>query len=274
MLARPYAELWNVQDVDRAVNSFLDVPRANEMLDWLESVSGQRLASSSLVLEIGCGMGVFSAVARKCGAICYATDPVVQAAYGANKLAEANSLPSLTAVARGEQLPFPSNSFDAIVSFMVLEHSSSPQDLLLESLRLIRPGGTIMHVLPNHNFPYEFHFDVPWLASLLPKSWAKAILPSLTRKDRDYVARLVDELHWEITPKLLTDYLSDTDCQIVTFGQEFWRRRLREGMLINQHTEGFAKALKVIQKLRLVGLVERVTVGLGLYYPIALVLRK
>lgn len=267
---RAYARLWDVPDIDRAVASFLDVPRANEALGWLEIMLASELTPDICVLEIGSGMGTFTAVAQKGGGRCFAIDPVSEAIYGTNGLAKCNTLPQLASVAREEWLPFPSESFDAVVSIMALGHSQSPRQVLLESLRVACPGATIMHVLPNHNFPFEFHFDVPWLASLLPKTWAKAILPTLTQRDRKYVSKLVDELHWEITPGLLGKYLSDTDCQILSCGHEFWGKRLRTGILVNHHTKRFAGVLKVIQRLRLAGIVNRITIALGFFIPLFL----
>lgn len=272
--ARAYARLWDVPNIDQAVASFLDVPRAIEALGWLETMLESGLSSGMAVLEIGSGMGTFSAVVQQEGARCFAIDPVAEAARGTNHLAECNGLPQLASTATGEQLPFPSCSFDAVVSIMTLEHSRFPRQVLLESLRVARPGAIIMHVMPNHNFPFEFHLDVPWLASLLPKTWAKAILPVLARRERSYVSGLIDELHWEITPALLEKYLRDTGCQILSFGHEFWSKRLREGILINHHTQRFAGALEMIQKFKLVEPVRKATLALGLYYPIVLVIRK
>jgi SAM-dependent methyltransferase len=49
----------------------------------------------------------------------------------------------------GTTLPFPSESFDWVVSFHVLEHLSDPESFVDEIGRVCRPGGRIAVVTPN-----------------------------------------------------------------------------------------------------------------------------
>jgi ubiquinone/menaquinone biosynthesis C-methylase UbiE len=65
----------------------------------------------------------------------------------------------------GEHLPFPSDCFNAVLSFWSANHSSNPQKLFEEVIRVLRPGGKFLivledmpplwHDLLNRNFPAE-----------------------------------------------------------------------------------------------------------------------
>ncbi len=61
-----------------------------------------------------------------------------------------------------EQLPFPPNSFDLIISRSVVEHLSNPGRVFREFHRILRPGGKVILSTPNK---YDY---VSILASLTP----------------------------------------------------------------------------------------------------------
>jgi SAM-dependent methyltransferase len=46
-------------------------------------------------------------------------------------------------------LPFPDESFDAVVSLQVIEHLKSPREFVTECARLLRPGGLLLIATPN-----------------------------------------------------------------------------------------------------------------------------
>jgi SAM-dependent methyltransferase len=46
-------------------------------------------------------------------------------------------------------LPFPGQSFDAVVSFQVIEHLQRPREFVSECARVLRPGGVLVLSTPN-----------------------------------------------------------------------------------------------------------------------------
>lgn len=59
----------------------------------------------------------------------------------------------------GESIPFPANSFDAILTFDVLEHVRDVRRVLAESYRVLKPGGKMYLVFPQFLNPVEHHLS-------------------------------------------------------------------------------------------------------------------
>ena len=54
-------------------------------------------------------------------------------------------------------LPFPDGVFDSVVSSHVIEHLHSPVAALREMARVLHPGGTMAHVIPDHRYTPHQH---------------------------------------------------------------------------------------------------------------------
>lgn len=72
---------------------------------------------------------------------------------------------------RGEELPYPDNSFDTVLSIQVLEHVEDPYAVLSEMLRVLRPGGFLVVMVPQtsclHLAPQHYYnFTKYWLLKL------------------------------------------------------------------------------------------------------------
>lgn len=65
-----------------------------------------------------------------------------------------DDFPGVDVVADAHALPFQSESLDAVVCEVVLEHAHHPQQILLETERVLKPGGEIFFVVP---FVFPFH---------------------------------------------------------------------------------------------------------------------
>ncbi len=96
------------------------------------------LGRDSTVLELGCGDGFQLGLLRQRFARVFAIDP-------ANMPDQAGGC--VYAVA--EALPFEDETFDLIVSNCVLEHLNDRRRALDESVRVLKPGGFMTHVVPS-----------------------------------------------------------------------------------------------------------------------------
>lgn len=66
----------------------------------------------------------------------------------------------------GEDTGLPSESFDIILSFEVMEHVNSPEQVLKEMYRLLKPGGKLFLSTCNYDSFYEGHYRCLWLPFL------------------------------------------------------------------------------------------------------------
>jgi len=68
--------------------------------------------------------------------------------------------PSTDVLAVGEDLPFPDNTFDSVLSLAVLEHVQNPFICAAELTRVVKPGGKICAVVPflqaEHGYPSHY----------------------------------------------------------------------------------------------------------------------
>ena len=66
----------------------------------------------------------------------------------------------LSAVGEVQSLPFRSQSFDTVFCSQVLEHIPNPLDVLIESSRVLKAGGTLVVSVPHlaylHNEPHDY----------------------------------------------------------------------------------------------------------------------
>ncbi|MGH7469563.1 MAG: class I SAM-dependent methyltransferase [Longimicrobiales bacterium] len=92
------------------------------------------------VLEVGCDRGILVRMLERTGALVYGVDVNEDAVRAAQH-------PRIS-LASGESVPFPDQMFQLCVSCHVIEHVESPRDFLLESARLLAPGGKVVLIYP------------------------------------------------------------------------------------------------------------------------------
>lgn len=105
------------------------------------------------VLENGCGVGAYIKQLRAF------TPGVFGLEYEFDRAVEAGhvSAPNLVVCAAGEQLPYPDNTFDVMLSNEVLEHVQDDAQVLREMARTLKPGGRLVLFCPNRWYPVEQH---------------------------------------------------------------------------------------------------------------------
>lgn len=113
--------------------------------------------------------------------------------------------PGLRVRGDGETLPFSSESFDALISTYALEHFHEPGRTLLESARVVRPGGLLLLVGSAWDLPYEMppSLDPRRRLEVAARRLGRQLLSALDGRHRFDVVR---------EPRVLTEgYVPDAD---------------------------------------------------------------
>ncbi len=85
-----------------------------------------------------------------------------------------------------EHLPYPDNTFDALLSHEVIEHVTDDRQAAREMIRVLRPGGRVILFCPNRWYPFEthghywrgqYHFGNTPLINYLPNSLRNKFAP-------------------------------------------------------------------------------------------------
>ena len=132
------------------------------------------------VLDVGCGLGMYTAAFRRAGARAFGVEVEFDRAVAALKWA------SGVAQAVGEHLPFADGVFDLAFSHEVLEHVGDDRACAVEMVRVVRPGGWLVIFVPNRRYFFETH-GVFWrgryrfgnipLVNWLPTPWRDRLAP-------------------------------------------------------------------------------------------------
>ncbi len=149
------------------------------------------------ILENGCGVGMYVEHLAPLGG------NVTGLEYDYQRAASAGSRSPRILNGAGENLPFPSNSFDLILSHEVIEHVQDDAQAIREMVRTLRPGGRLTLFCPNRGYPFETH-GIYWrgeyrfgnipLVNYLPRKWRDKLAPHVEVYTRRDLARLFEEL--------------------------------------------------------------------------------
>ncbi len=105
------------------------------------------------ILDIGCGIGIYTAKFGELNLETYGTDTDKDTIDLAKKLN-----PDINfVVSPAETQPFEDNFFDVVFLHEVLEHVSDDKKTAAESLRVLKPQGQIVIFVPNRLYPFETH---------------------------------------------------------------------------------------------------------------------
>jgi SAM-dependent methyltransferase len=157
------------------------------------------------ILDVGCGIGLYlQQLASAC-----------ECAFGVEldldraRMAKSRNL--IITCATGENLPYPSNNFDLILSHEVLEHVEDDRACLEEIIRILRhpnpglhrPGGRLVLFVPNRSYPFEthgiywhgkYHFGNIPLVNYLPSRIRDRLAPHVRAYRKSDLVRLFEGL--------------------------------------------------------------------------------
>ena len=134
-------------DFDSIMNMY-DTNRRLEVI-FFDFLSTENL-KDKLLLDAGCGTGLFTINALDRGAIVTSVDISPKLV----EITKRKNPRSNAIVASLLKLPFDDNTFDFVISSEVIEHTPDPYAATLELIRVLKPGGKICITVPNRTFWY------------------------------------------------------------------------------------------------------------------------
>ncbi|MEW6102883.1 MAG: class I SAM-dependent methyltransferase [bacterium] len=235
--------------LDKIANDFVSKVRAEEQIRVLSKYVGDLRGKKIL----GSGFGAFVVVARENGLEAFGLEPNKTAYEISLELLKFNGFEdNIIKYARGEDIPYEDGMFDIVYSSQVLEHVRDPKNVLKESIKVLKKGGSLQFVIPNYASFYEGHYGIFWIP-YLPKGLAKIYIRLYGRNPA-----LIDNLHF-ITPFYLKRIISSiSNIEVLSWGTELFDERMKT---LNFSEWGdLGKVKKWLYFLKRLGLIEAVRV--------------
>lgn len=199
----------NIRDVENFWNHHpceADAGKAADRKEYFEEIEKYRYSHNPTilrvsnfagykgkkVLEIGCGIGTDGRQFAKNGAV-YTGINIDRASVELAKEAFIRfELQGEIYRMNAEKLEFPDNSFDHVFSLGVIHHTPSPEQVVKEMFRVLKPGGTASVMIYNKS-SINYHFEIMFLRKifrlLLIPSFAPGLLAKITGFNRDKLER-------------------------------------------------------------------------------------
>jgi SAM-dependent methyltransferase len=173
-------------------------------MELIVAAAGERIGGR--VLENGCGVGMYVGKLLGLGA------DVTGLEYDFERASEARRISGKIVNAAGEYLPFPSLSFDLILSHEVLEHVSNDRLAVAEMVRALKHGGRAVIFCPNRGYPFETHgiywngkysFGNKLFVNYLPRRWRDRLAPHVRAYTRRDLEKLFEGLPVQFTQRTI-----------------------------------------------------------------------
>ena len=118
----------------------------------LQMIARWAKLEDAVVLEHGAGIGMYASQIRR-----RFTEHVEAFDIELERVIEARDEIPGAIVAAAEFLPYPSGTFDTLFSNEVLEHVADDRLAAAEIVRVLKPGGRAVILVPNRWYPFETH---------------------------------------------------------------------------------------------------------------------
>jgi len=143
----------NQRDLDKAAlrgePSYVWRAGQQRRFEMIVQAAGVRIKGN--ILENGCGVGMYVEHLSPFGGT------VIGLEYDFDRAHEAHINSPYILNAAGENIPFPSSTFDLILSHEVIEHVQDDRVAIGEMIRLLKAGGRAVIFCPNRGYPFETH---------------------------------------------------------------------------------------------------------------------
>ncbi|MCB0191426.1 MAG: class I SAM-dependent methyltransferase [Anaerolineae bacterium] len=138
---------------ERGVPSLVWRAGQDRRLEMIKAAAdtAQRLTPESRVLVDGCGIGMYIRALKQFTPHVFGLD------IEFDRVVESYKHSTLVQVAAGEQLPYPSNTFDVVLSHEVIEHVNNDGLTIAEMVRVLKNRGRAIIFCPNRLYPFETH---------------------------------------------------------------------------------------------------------------------
>ncbi len=248
--------------------------RGGRILERFVSPQGKKL------LEIGSGYGVNLATwIKRYDLDGYGTERETEGFASSIKASRevfaANELdPNRIIQVTDEKLPFDDCSFDIVYARNVLEHTEDPVKVLIEAVRVLRPGGILHAEFPNFLSYFEGHYFIPQP----PLIW-RWMLPAWVRlfgRDPAFARTLRTEMNPFWCRRAVREANKHYPAKLVSVGDEIFLDRLREPYNFDMVRTAalLGGFIRVIQRLNVGNWIGGLIVVAKGHYPIYLTVRR
>ncbi len=162
-IATTLARLLGLKEIESSLCAYWSLNIRKNQWQTIFSLLSSDNPQTLSYLEIGSGLGMFTAVGNMLGLNCIGIEPsegnYQESIKISHRVLSSNGLSTeLIKPGKGEQLEFPNRFFDVVISFQTLEHVNNPLKMLSECYRVLKPGGLLFIQCPNYLYPYEGHY--------------------------------------------------------------------------------------------------------------------
>ncbi len=173
-----------------------------EVMSWFKEIKGIN------ILDVGCAKGRFVKTLYEKGTIISGIDITKNFIIMAKKKVPRANLVSANAI----EIPFKNNFFDGILCIEVIEHIPDTEKVIIEMLRVLKPGGKII-IIDKNIFSLHFKYLIPtWLYKRIQEKRGKWMYPDNFPFKEKYFS------YSEIN-KILKKYCSVVDSKFLTHGR-------------------------------------------------------
>jgi MPBQ/MSBQ methyltransferase len=193
-----YDGVFSDAQIEIHIRDYVGNGFANVILPYVVN----QVPRSGKVLDVGTGFGSFVLACRQAGLDAIGIDlaefEILYARRCLQRERPQEDPLSVFRLADGLDLPFETNSFDAVTLWNVLEHVSDICRLLKEAVRVLKPGGILYIICPNYAaFRDEAHYHIFW-PSLIPRNIAITYLRVSGKNPRFFQTSIFYRTNWEV----------------------------------------------------------------------------